>query len=349
MIRRPYLLVFALCLAVGCTALAQIGEPPPTIVEPLVSQGATPADDGWYVGAEGFRFRVVERGGLAFRVEGEGELTEANAAFAARVIGAASGLGDGIQGPVETFFADRSPELAGQGRVAVGLDAFVLSLEIEGEAPYDVAFSLAFAQLDEASFPTSDHVLGPADARYVIREFSDFQCPFCSNFALQALPFIKGALIERGDVRFEYHHFPLQSIHANAAPAAEAAECVTEANDPEDFWTYHDALFERQQAWAQLGEPNAYFVRLAADLGLSIEGVEVCLEERRHAEAVAAAYQIAAEELRLTGTPTVFVNGFRVSEFLDLESYLTLFDRIDAFAQEESAAGSDAGDEGDAP
>lgn len=344
---RRVLFAFVLCLAVGSTALAQIGAPPETVVGPLEALGATPVAGGWYESAEGFRFRVVERGGLAFRVEGEGQLTDPGTTFAASVIASASGLGDQIQGPVETFFDDRSGELAGQGRVAVGLDAYVLSLEVEGEAPYEVSFSLAFAQLDEASFPESARVLGPADARYVVREFSDFQCPFCSNFALQALPFIKGALIERGDVRFEYHHFPLNSIHANAAPAAEAAECVTEANGPDGFWAYHDALFERQQAWAQLGEPGSYFVRLAADLGLSIEGVEACIDERRYADAVAEAYQVAAGELRLTGTPTVFVNGFRVAEFLDVESYLALFDRIDAFAQEESAADGDG--EGDGP
>ena len=54
-------------------------------------------------------------------------------------------------------------------------------------------------------------------------------------------------------MRFEYHYLPLTSIHANAQLAAEAAECVTAANTPPDFWTYHDALFARQQAWSDLG------------------------------------------------------------------------------------------------
>lgn len=332
---------FILMLTLVSAGWAQLGQPSEQIVESLSEQvsqqDARESDDGWYVGADGFRFRIIDRGGLAFRVEGQGQLTAEGIAFAAQVIAAASGLGEDIVGPVESFFTDQAPELSGQGRVAVGLASYVLSLEVGDGPPFDVDFSLSFTRVDPESFPAARHTLGPADATYVIREFSDFQCPFCANYALEALPFIKGALLERGDVRFEYHHFPLQSIHANAVPAAEAAECVAEANDPDAFWTFHDALFERQRAWAQLGEPAPYFVRLAAELDLSIEGVQACLDERRHAEHVQQAYAAAAGDLRISGTPTVFVNGFRLSEFLDLEAYLAMFDRLDAFAQEESA------------
>lgn len=331
--------MFVLCLAATGVGLAQIGQPPEAIVTPMRDLIAERADDGWYVGDDGFRFRVIDRGGLAFRLEGEGELTGENTAFAAAAIGYASGLGDDIRGPVQAFFAERSAELVGQGQVAVGLDAFVLSMEIEGEPPYNVTFSLAFAQVDPVAFLEARHAMGPEDAAYVIREFSDFQCPFCANYALEALPFIKGVLLERSDVRFEYHHFPLQSIHANAVPAAEAAECVTDANDADAFWPYHDALFERQRAWAQLGEPAPYFVRLAADIGLDIDGVAACIEDRTHADVVADSYRVAAGDLSLGGTPTVFVNGFRVGEFLDIESYLALFERIDAFREAESTFG----------
>lgn len=323
------------CLALGSLASAQIGQPPDTIVTPMQDRVVERGDEGWLSGQDGFRFRVIERGGLAFRVEGEGELTAANIAFLGSLIGHASGLGEDIRGPVETFFDERAGELVGQGLVAVGLDAFVLSMEVTGEAPYRVELSLAFASVDPDAFPPARHARGPDDAAYVIREFSDFQCPFCANYALEAMPFIEGALLERGDVRFEYHHFPLQSIHANAVPAAEAAECVTAANEPEAFWTYHDALFERQRAWAQLGEPAPYFLRLATDVGLDIDGVAACIEDRTYADEVAEAYRIAASELRLTGTPTVFVNGFRLGDFLDVSSYLALFERIDAFRGEE--------------
>ena len=329
-------IVLAGLLALGF-AYAQIGEDPSTILTELADRGLAPVDDGWYGVAEGFQVRVVERGGLVFRVEGRGPLTDVNTGLAAEVIGVASGLGAQVEEPVARFFDERKAEFVGQGRVAVGLDAFVLSLDVTGDAPYEVDFSLAYAQLDPASFPETTHVQGPADATYVIREFSDFQCPFCARYALETLPVLKGALLERGDVRFEYHHFPLQSIHPNAAPAAEASECVASVAGPDAFWDYHDALFEQQSTWAQLGEPIPYFVDLAVELGFTSDDLATCIQERRFADAVAEDFEIAASTLRLRGTPTVFVNGFRLGDFRDLQSYLDLFDRIDAFSQEESA------------
>ena len=346
-----YLARLALTVVLAATgaALAQLGYDPATIVSPLEELGVEASASGWYEGADAFQLRVLERGEIAHHLEGRGTLTEPNIALAASAIAAASGLGEGIRQPVVDFFRSRAPELAGQGRVAVALDAYVLTLDVRGEAPFDVDFSLAFQQRAEEAFPEPAHALGPADATYVVREFSDFQCPFCANYARETLPFVKDTLLARGDVRFEYHHFPLQSIHANAAPAAEAAECVAAANAPDAFWAYHDALFARQQAWAQLGEPNAYFVRLAEDLGLSTEGVQACLDDREHADEVAAAYEAAAGDLRLTGTPTVFVNGFRLQRFLEPDAYLELFDRIDAFAEEETVYRPAPDDGSDAP
>src|SRR5690606_34118914 len=111
-------------------------------------------------------------------------------------------------------------------------------------------------------FGPAAHALGPADATYVVREFTDLQCPFCARFAEQGMPVVR-QLLERGDVRFEVHHFPLKSIHPNATVAAEASECVADearsaggAQAGEDaFWTFTDALYAQQQRWAQLPDP----------------------------------------------------------------------------------------------
>ena len=203
-------------------------------------------------------------------------------------------------------------------------------------------FSLALQEVPTDLFPVGTHTLGPSDARYVIREFSDFQCPFCAQYATQTLPSLKETLLSRGDVRFEYHDFPLQSIHANAVPAAEAAECVTAANTPDAFWTYHDALFERQQAWSGLSDPTAYFVRLAQDVGLETDGLEACIQNRTYASEVEAAYD-AAVSLGLRGTPSVFVNGFRVENFNDPASYARAFSLVDAFSGEDAGEGVSGG------
>jgi hypothetical protein len=120
-----------------------------------------------------------------------------------------------------------------------------------------VHFELALAAVPEDRFPDVRHTLGPADAAVVIRAFSDFQCPFCARYGLEMLPELKATLLMRGDARFAFYHLPLLSLHANAALAAEAAACVTDANetDPGAFWAFLDALLARQGTWSGLGTP----------------------------------------------------------------------------------------------
>ena len=333
-------------------ALSEIGSEPAAMIEALADQGvAVVAAEQGYLGTMGtnevgVRFDFDQRGGVVYRVEGSATVAtvagDPAAALMAELVGASTVYRDQLVEPVRTFFETRLGELAGQGEVALGVEEYVLTLTVEsvaleGSGPFNVDFGVAFQEIEEARFPVSDHTLGPADARYVIREFSDFQCPFCANFQQTLLPEIKAA-IERGEgpwaeVRFEFHHFPLQSIHANALIAAEAAECVAAANAPEAFWEYHDALFERQAAWEGLGDPGAYFARLGQELGLSSAGVESCLAERTYLAAVDGAFRAAAVDLRLTGTPSVFVNGFKVRDYLSLAAYEELFERSDRFAQ----------------
>lgn len=344
-----------LAVALAPLALAAIGEEAAAILEALAARGVeVTALDSGYQGAMGVDgetpvlFDFEQRGGVVYRVTGSAAVAtvagDPGAAFVAELLGAATVYGEQLVGPIRTFLETRLGELAGGGEVTLGVEEYLLSLTVEAATletagPFEVNFSLAFQEIDEARFPPADHTIGPADARYVIREFSDFQCPFCANFQQSLLPQIEAA-IERGEgpwgeVRFEFHHFPLQSIHANALMASEAAECVAAANSPNDFWSYHDALFERQAAWQALADPGPYFVRLSGDLGLSSEGVESCLAERTFFAKVDSAYRTASTELRLTGTPSIFVNGFRVRDYLSFESYEELFERSDRFAQPE--------------
>jgi protein-disulfide isomerase len=56
---------------------------------------------------------------------------------------------------------------------------------------------------------------GNALATVVAIEYSDFQCPFCGQFARTTWPSLKRAYIDTGKVRFAFRQFPLP-MHANA-------------------------------------------------------------------------------------------------------------------------------------
>lgn len=329
-------------LVLSALAFAQIGQPPAALLDAAALELAS-ADDASPLRARtagGTELTLEVRGTALARVAGEGVFDEAGIADAARVIAAATGYFAGIEEPVVAFLTQNLGQLAGQGAFPVGVEGFRLTLDVAADGPpYRVAWSVALQEVPEEAFPPARHAIGPADARYVIREFSDLQCPFCARYAQQVFPSLEATLLQRGDVRFEYHHFVLGGRFANSGTAAEAAECVADANpdEPRAFFRYLDALFEQQAVWSPLPDPLPFFVLLASSTGLSPEGVAACVGDGVHRQAVLAATARGAA-IGVAGTPTVFVGPFQLRDFSRLESYLEAMARIDAFAPAEAVA-----------
>jgi len=86
----------------------------------------------------------------------------------------------------------------------------------------------------------TDHWRGNKNARYVLIEYSDFQCPFCQRFHPTVEQFLKE---NSNDVAWVYRHFPL-SFHQKAEKAAEGAECAFEQKGNKGFWDFADLLFK---------------------------------------------------------------------------------------------------------
>jgi len=149
----------------------------------------------------------------------------------------------------------------------------------------------------------NDHVRGNPSATVTLVEFSDFQCPFCSRFH----PTAKQALQEYGnDIRWVYKHFPLDSIHPQARPAAEASECVWEQKGDEGFWEFADDMFKQQ---ARLG--SSFYREVAGDIGVNLSQFDNCVSTRKYQDKVEQDYQQGLQA-GVTGTPGSFVNGVPV-------------------------------------
>jgi protein-disulfide isomerase len=317
-------------------AHARIGEGLERVLAVLEPFALSRLESGEYTDNRGFKLTFEERGGLLYSLSGSGLLDEDGIALASQAIGAATGYLEGIAVPVKQFFETRVGELSGRGPIPFGVEEYTLTLDVSGDAaPFMVTFRLTLPVISEELFPPARHTIGPADATYVVREFSDFQCPACANFYRVSLPLIKEQLLARGDVRFEFHYLPLEGPFINSFPAAEAAECVAYLNGPEGFWSFHSALFTHQRTWANLENPTSYFVDLAADQGLATEGLATCLSERTFYTTVREAQTHAMQVLGLRSTPSVFLGGYRVRNHTNIGDYLRAMALQDALALDE--------------
>ena len=151
---------------------------------------------------------------------------------------------------------------------------------------------------------------GPASAPITIVEYSDFQCPYCTQGYknLEQLRKIHG-----DKLRVVFKNFPL-NFHPQAMPAAQWFEAIS-MQSAEKGWAFHDALFENQ---SKLGEE--YFKALAKDLGLDVAKAAKDAKSEGVAKKIEA--DIAeAKKFGIEGTPAYLINGvplrgaYPVSEF----------------------------------
>ena len=140
---------------------------------------------------------------------------------------------------------------------------------------------------------------GDENARIVLVEFSDYQCPFCGRFFRDAMPQIDQEYIKTGKIKYVFNNMPLEEIHPRALQAAQAAECAGEQGK---FWELHDRMFANQNALSP-----ADLTSQAKAIGLDMSKFSQCLESGRTSAAVRAGLEQAAS-MGIEGTPA-FVIG----------------------------------------
>lgn len=157
-------------------------------------------------------------------------------------------------------------------------------------------------------------VRGPEDAPITIMAWSDYQCPYC----IRSEPVLAEVLSRYPeDVRLVHRHFPLDSIHPQARPAAEAAMCADEQGR---FWDFHDAIFEREGRLS----PES-FAEIGRELDLDSEALAECMAERRYQDFVQADVEAGAAA-GVTGTPAFYVNGIALRGARDADEISRIVD-----------------------
>ncbi|MFH1237472.1 MAG: DsbA family protein [Candidatus Aenigmatarchaeota archaeon] len=163
----------------------------------------------------------------------------------------------------------------------------------------------------------NDPMLGNADAKVTIVEFSEFVCPFCGRFARDTLPLIKTNYIDTGKVRFVFRDY---IVHDTAQIASEASECAYEQGN-DKYWAYSEKLFNNQGALTS-DDLKAY----ASALGLDTAKFNACLDSGKY-KADVDKDTAEGSSYGVTGTPTFFING---KKFVGAQPYASFQAQIDA-------------------
>jgi len=160
---------------------------------------------------------------------------------------------------------------------------------------------------------SGDGIWGNPAAKIQVAVFSDFECPHCQKaaFALHT-----ALASEKEHVQLVFKNFPLdiscnpllqQAMHPNACALAHLGFC---ANKKNRFWDYHDRVFFKLSAREissshddLYGGVKPLFTR--AEFDACIVNPEAIANTRADIE--------LGKQVAISSTPTVFINGKRVT------------------------------------
>lgn len=154
--------------------------------------------------------------------------------------------------------------------------------------------------------------LGSTAAKVQVVVFENFKCPNCRNFEQDVFPKIKANYIDTDKIFYGFRS--LLFLGEDATTAAEAAQCVFQQK-PELFWPYAEIIFRAQKAENLTWATPSYLTEIAENVdGVNRDDLRKCIDERGAREIVAADNALG-RRLGVTGTPTVFVNGLKLTSY----------------------------------
>lgn len=144
--------------------------------------------------------------------------------------------------------------------------------------------------------PEERHLYGNVNARFVIKEFSDLECPYCKRFFETPK-----AVADRsnGQVAVEWFHTPLSFHDPVATNEAVATECVAKLGGNRAFWASLQHIFDTTYGNGQ-GTPILGNIPKAFEL--NDDAYLTCINDKSITSKIEKSKQLAAS-YGISGTP----------------------------------------------
>jgi protein-disulfide isomerase len=155
------------------------------------------------------------------------------------------------------------------------------------------------------TFGTIGNILGDKDAKLIIHEYTDYQCPYCAmtnEMLLRLSKEVKG-------IKVAHHDFPLDkecnpyirgSIHPMACQAAYYAKAAKKQGK---FWDMATLLYEHKD---ELSEEK--ILQLAKKLDLDVDKLKKDVADNKEIFKQEIAQDVEkAKKLGISGTPTIVI------------------------------------------
>ena len=169
----------------------------------------------------------------------------------------------------------------------------------------------------------TDQMVGDAAAPITIIEYASMTCGHCADFHNKTYPVLKEKLVDTGRAKFVFRELPWDN---RALAVSMVARCAPE----EDFSKFVSAFFSTHETWVRSGDFMESIKQIARLGGMKADDVDACLKNPDVNDLVRKSRQEAVDVLKVTGTPTLFINGHRLNGALPAGEILDYVAQLEA-------------------
>ena len=152
---------------------------------------------------------------------------------------------------------------------------------------------------------------GEKSAKITIITYESLTCSHCADFHKNVYPDLKKNFIDKGLVKIEFRHFPLDIAAFNAS---KIGQCNNDSNP-----NILNILFSGQEKWARGKTPEEatkFLKKFLEDEGVKVD-FEKCLNNKAIEDYVLNDRIEGVKKFKVNATPTIIINGKKFEKSLN--------------------------------
>ena len=187
---------------------------------------------------------------------------------------------------------------------------------------FKIVFLIFFSLTAEAESKILS--IGSPNAKVVVKVFSSLTCPHCADFHTEIFNKLKKDYIDKGEVKFEHHPFPLDLAALNA-------EIIVRCQTNNDIkFKLLEEIYIKQKSWAigsDINKINDLIKKIGSNFDLSEDKMNSCLKDNIVQDEVLNQRIEAQKKYKIESTPTIIINEKKYTKKIDYKTFKKVIEK----------------------
>ena len=166
--------------------------------------------------------------------------------------------------------------------------------------------------------------IGSPNAKVVVKVFSSLTCPHCADFHTEIFNKLKKDYIDKGEVKFEHHPFPLDLAALNA-------EIIVRCQTNNDIkFKLLEEIYIKQKSWAigsDINKINDLIKKVGSNFDLSEDKMNSCLKDNIAQDEILNQRIEAQKKYKIESTPTIIINEKKYTKKIDYKTFKKVIEK----------------------